>query len=83
MAGASKHWADVYSWIHVVIDSCNTVQHVISAKRLVKLFKQQYCKPSSNSYVEILYEVLRIKCDHKLSEVIKIQKTENDSSASN
>tara|TARA_R110000868_G_scaffold83946_6_gene236965 strand:- start:149 stop:355 length:207 start_codon:yes stop_codon:yes gene_type:complete len=41
MAAISDNKYDVYKWIIKVIDSCETLDHINSAERLVERFKVQ------------------------------------------
>jgi hypothetical protein len=37
----SKHYGDVAKWVESVIDSCVTIEQVLSARELVRNFKLQ------------------------------------------
>jgi hypothetical protein len=63
MAATSNHYGDVANWIEKVIDSCETPLQEISARKLVRLYEQQY------SYLD--YPVYRDLCrrlHHKLND---------------
>ncbi len=45
MAAASDNKYDVFNWISKVIDSCNTVQQVHNADKLIQMFKIQSNNP--------------------------------------
>jgi hypothetical protein len=45
MAAASDNKYDVFNWISKVIDSCNTVQQVHNADKLIQMFKIQVDNP--------------------------------------
>jgi hypothetical protein len=63
MASTSNHYGDVANWIEKVIDSCETPLQEISARKLVRLYEQQY------SYLD--YPVYRDLCrrlHHKLND---------------
>ncbi len=45
MAAASDNKYDVFNWISKVIDSCNTVQQVHNADKLIQIFKIQTDNP--------------------------------------
>ena len=63
MAATSNHYGDVLIWIEKVIDSCETPLQEISARKLVRLYEQQY------SYLD--YPVYRDLCrrlHHKLND---------------
>jgi len=42
MAATSKHYGDVVIWIEKVINSCETPIQELTARRLVRLFENQY-----------------------------------------
>ena len=54
MASTSNHYGDVAIWIEKVIDSCETPLQEISARKLVRLYENQY------SYLD--YPVYRELC---------------------
>jgi hypothetical protein len=54
MASTSNHYGDVANWIEKVIDSCETPLQEISARKLVRLYENQY------SYLD--YPVYRELC---------------------
>jgi hypothetical protein len=44
MEKRSKHYGDVAKWVESVIDSCVTIEQVLSARELVRNFKLQMDK---------------------------------------
>ena len=42
MAASSKHYGDVTNWIEKVIESCETPQQEIAARKLVRQFEILY-----------------------------------------
>jgi len=38
----STHWADVFNWLQVVVDSCKTVQQSDNCMRLLQNFERTY-----------------------------------------
>ena len=42
MASSSKHYGDVTNWIEKVIESCETPQQEIAARKLVRQFEILY-----------------------------------------
>ena len=46
MPGKSKHYQDVHFWILSVIKSCNNLQQLTTAEKLIETF-QSYC----NNYI--------------------------------
>lgn len=42
MASTSKHYGDVANWIEKIIDSCETPQQEVAARKLVRQFETLY-----------------------------------------
>jgi len=70
MGANSKHYLDVRQWIIKVIDSCITVSQVISAKKLIKAYTEQY--PSRISYD--IGQYLRLKANDQIDYILKNSK---------
>ena len=42
MAASSKHYGDIVNWIEKIIDSCETQQQEVAARKLVRQFETLY-----------------------------------------
>lgn len=42
MGATSKHYGDVLKWVECVIDSCETPQQELVARRLIRQFEMSY-----------------------------------------
>ena len=69
MAANSKHYGDVREWLYKVIDSCTTLQQALSAKRLVRLYTEQYPYKEWGDAMYIDHECLLEWCDVKFTEI--------------
>ena len=72
MASTSNHYGDVANWIEKVIDSCETPLQEISARKLVRLYEQQYSYLDYPVYRELCRR-LRDKLDNKFYSRIEQQ----------
>jgi hypothetical protein len=52
MSAKSKHWKDVSDWVLKVIDSCTTIRQLLSAQKLINLYKNKYPKKRTE-YVQL------------------------------
>jgi hypothetical protein len=50
MENRSTHYGDVAKWIEKVIDSCETYQQTITAKKLVINFEKQLMRTTPDKY---------------------------------
>jgi hypothetical protein len=89
MPAASKHWADVNSWLYKVIDSCTTPTQVLNAKKLTRLYvkmypgKKQECATSTPGDPMFVTHALLIDyCDAKFNKILT-QKIEDEKTRSN
>jgi hypothetical protein len=64
MAANSNHYGDVVNWIEKVIDSCETSLQEITARKLVRLYEEQYSYLDYPVYRELCRR-LRDKLDNK------------------
>lgn len=71
MAAKSKHYLDIYLWILKVIDSCVTVEQVMSSKKLVYLYIDKYPYSKAYSIRWNIQEKLRNSVDIKLNKILK------------
>ena len=51
MASISNHYGDVANWVEKVINSCETPQQEISARKLVRLFEKRLLAEESELYM--------------------------------
>jgi hypothetical protein len=51
MGSISNHYGDVANWVEKVINSCETPQHEIVARKLVQLFEKRLLEEESELYV--------------------------------
>lgn len=72
MASTSNHYGDVANWIEKVIDSCETPLQEISARKLVRLYEQQYSYLDYPVYRDLCRR-LRNKLDNKFYSRIEQQ----------
>ena len=57
MAAKSKHYLDIYNWIVDVINSCETIEQLESAKKLVDNFRRMFKDTSTSEYLlNLIYE---------------------------
>ena len=74
MEKRSRHYGDVQKWVEKVIDSCETYQQTLSARRLVWNFESQMRRNKVDS--GILYTIggyLRDLISYKLKELSEKQ----------
>ena len=64
MASTSNHYGDVAIWIEKVINSCETPQQEIAARKLVQLFEKRLTTEKSELYMYYTRH-LRDVLDHK------------------
>lgn len=50
MEKRSKHYGDVQKWVEKVIDSCETYQQTLTARRLIFNFEKQMRKNGVDAY---------------------------------
>ena len=77
MASTSNHYGDVANWIEKVIDSCETPLQEISARKLVRLYEQQYSYLDYPVYRELCRR-LQNKLDNKFYSRIENQLEQNN-----
>ena len=58
MSANSKNWYDIQQWIYKVINSCETISQLLSAKKLVGLFEKQYPYKEFGDFEYIEYQCL-------------------------
>jgi hypothetical protein len=75
MAATSNHIGDVGLWIEKVIDSCETQQQEIIARKLVSLFRDRLLREDSELY-GYYAEKLRYRLDSKF--YARLHKTQSD-----
>lgn len=51
MGSISNHYGDVANWVEKVINSCETPQHEIVARKLVRLFEKRIDKEAPELYM--------------------------------
>ena len=69
MEKRSTHYGDVSNWIEKIIDSCETYQQTITAKKLISNFAKQLRTKSPDKYwysyqytvIDPLNDLVRIK----------------------
>ena len=64
MGSISNHYGDVANWVEKVINSCETAEHEIGARKLVRLFEQRLLAEKSELYMYYTRH-LRDCLDHK------------------
>ena len=77
MASTSNHYGDVANWIEKVIDSCETPLQEISARKLVRLYENQYSYLDYPVYRELCRR-LQNKLDNKFYSRIENQLEQNN-----
>ena len=50
MEQRSTHYGDVAKWIEKVIDSCETYQQTLTAKKLIRNFENQLIRTAPDKY---------------------------------
>jgi len=50
MEKRSNHYGDVSKWIEKVIDSCETYQQTLTAKKLIRNFEKQLMETTPDKY---------------------------------
>jgi len=77
MAANSNHYGDVVNWIEKVIDSCETSLQEITARKLVRLYEEQYSYLDYPVYRELCRR-LRDKLDNKFYSRVENQLQQNN-----
>jgi hypothetical protein len=77
MASNSNHYGDVVNWIEKVIDSCETSLQEITARKLVRLYEEQYSYLDYPVYRELCRR-LRDKLDNKFYSRVENQLQQNN-----
>jgi hypothetical protein len=77
MASTSNHYGDVANWIEKVIDSCETPLQEISARKLVRLYENQYSYLDYPVYRELCRR-LQNKLDNKFYSRVENQLEQNN-----
>jgi len=77
MAANSNHYGDVVNWIEKVIDSCETSLQEMTARKLVRLYEEQYSYLDYPVYRELCRR-LRDKLDNKFYSRIENQLKQNN-----
>ena len=74
MASKSKHYGDISNWIEKVIESCETYQQTLSAKRLLHNFegqlREEYMELYWSEYQYDIIDPLRFELRDKRSRLI-------------
>lgn len=76
MEKRSKHYGDVAKWIEKVIDSCETYQQAMTARKLVQNFRDQlqrkYPDKYWNDYHHTVISTLEHMLEYKRELIIEI-----------
>lgn len=70
MAANSKHYGDVYLWLHKTIDSCTTILQLYSCRNLVRNFYSQYLRNPLHEHYD--YENLRHYIDTRINNIDRL-----------
>jgi hypothetical protein len=77
MEKRSKHYGDVQKWVEKVIDSCETYQQALTARRLIFNFEKQMRKNGVDVYFALsVISILQIRLRTKRQSFLN--KIEND-----
>ena len=77
MEKRSKHYGDVQKWVKKVIDSCETYEQMVIARRLIFNFEKQMNKNGIDRYV-VLSITSMLETELKIKRQSFLKKQEND-----
>lgn len=77
MAATSNHNGDVAIWIEKVINSCETPQQEITARKLVRLFEERLLREGKGLYSEYSRKLRNLLDQKVYTRLHKIQEDGN------
>jgi hypothetical protein len=77
MEKRSKHYGDVQKWVEKVIDSCETYEQMVTARRLIFNFEKQMNRNGVDRYV-VLCITSMLETELKIKRQSFLKKQEND-----